>query len=91
MTHSISLLLGVHATSPSVISGSSWTRRTSAATAVSPDSAPFSGVPLRHPFQRLLLDYLLQKYPEDMALLREMVGRGQAELFGAGIPSRFWR
>jgi alpha-amylase/alpha-mannosidase (GH57 family) len=43
-----------------------------------------------------LLEYMLEKYPEDMALLKEMVGRDQAELFGAGftepvlasIPSR---
>ncbi len=31
-----------------------------------------------------LLDYLLKHYPDDMALLREMVQRGQAELVGAG-------
>ncbi len=31
-----------------------------------------------------LLDYLLRNYPDDMALLREMVQRGQAELVGAG-------
>ncbi len=31
-----------------------------------------------------LLDYLIDNYPEDMALLREMVQRGQVELFGAG-------
>ncbi len=31
-----------------------------------------------------LLDYLIAHYPEDMELLREMVKRGQAELFGAG-------
>ncbi|MDO8263655.1 MAG: DUF1926 domain-containing protein [Gallionella sp.] len=31
-----------------------------------------------------LLDYLLQKFPEDMVLLQEMVARGQVELFGAG-------
>jgi alpha-amylase/alpha-mannosidase (GH57 family) len=31
-----------------------------------------------------LLDYLIDHYPEDMALLREMVARGQVELFGAG-------
>lgn len=31
-----------------------------------------------------LLDYLLQKFPADMGLLREMVFRGQVELFGAG-------
>lgn len=31
-----------------------------------------------------LLDYLVDSYPEDIALLREMVTRGQVELFGAG-------
>lgn len=31
-----------------------------------------------------LLDYLLQHYPQDLRLLKEMVKRGQAELFGAG-------
>lgn len=32
-----------------------------------------------------LLDYLLRNYPEDIALLKEMVDREQAELFGAGF------
>ncbi len=31
-----------------------------------------------------LFDYLRRHYPDDIALLREMVQRGQAELFGAG-------
>lgn len=31
-----------------------------------------------------LLDYLIKHYPEEMALLKEMVQREQAELFGAG-------
>lgn len=31
-----------------------------------------------------LFDYLHRHYPEDVALLREMVQRGQAEIFGAG-------
>ncbi|OGT02032.1 MAG: glycosyl hydrolase [Gallionellales bacterium RIFCSPLOWO2_02_58_13] len=35
-------------------------------------------------FSGWLLDYLLKKFPEDMALLREMAARGQVELFGAG-------
>ncbi len=35
-------------------------------------------------FSGWLLDYLLNHYPEDMAMLREMVARGQAELFGGG-------
>lgn len=35
-------------------------------------------------FSGWLLEYLLNKFPEDMALLRQMVERGQAELVGAG-------
>ncbi|MGD9787434.1 MAG: alpha-amylase/4-alpha-glucanotransferase domain-containing protein, partial [Sulfuricellaceae bacterium] len=35
-------------------------------------------------FSGWLLDWLLERYPEDMALLREMVQRGQVELVGAG-------
>lgn len=35
-------------------------------------------------FSGWLFDYLLKRYPEDIQLLREMVDRGQAELFGAG-------
>ena len=35
-------------------------------------------------FSGWLLDWLFQHYPEDMALLSEMVKRGQVELFGAG-------
>ena len=31
-----------------------------------------------------LLDYLLDKYPADMALLKEMAARGQVEMFGSG-------
>ena len=52
---------------------------------------PFLQVLYRYPSFRFalhisgwLLDYLLDHYPEDMALLREMVARGQVELFGAG-------
>ena len=35
-------------------------------------------------FSGCLLDYLLARHPDDMALLNEMVGRGQVELFGGG-------
>ena len=35
-------------------------------------------------FSGWLLDYLLQRHPADMALLGEMVDRGQVELFGSG-------
>ncbi|WP_394808183.1 alpha-amylase/4-alpha-glucanotransferase domain-containing protein [Nitrosomonas sp.] len=52
---------------------------------------PFLQVLYRYPdfrfavhFSGWLLDYLMQHYPEDMALLREMVMRKQVELFGAG-------
>jgi len=52
---------------------------------------PFLQVMQRYPefrfavhFSGWLLDYLFEKYPRDMALLTEMVQRGQVELFGAG-------
>jgi len=52
---------------------------------------PFLEVLFRYPdfhfavhFSGWLLDYLFEHYPQDMALLQEMVKRGQAELFGAG-------
>jgi alpha-amylase/alpha-mannosidase (GH57 family) len=35
-------------------------------------------------FSGWLLQYLFDRHPQDMALLREMVARGQAELFGGG-------
>lgn len=35
-------------------------------------------------FSGWLLDYLLRTYPEDMALLKDMVARGQLEMVGAG-------
>lgn len=35
-------------------------------------------------FSGWLLDFLFEHYPDDMALLREMVERGQVELFSAG-------
>lgn len=35
-------------------------------------------------FSGWLLDYLLQHFPQDMAMLAEMVARGQVELFGGG-------
>ncbi len=35
-------------------------------------------------FSGWLLEYLFSKYPEDMGLLREMVERGQVEMFGGG-------
>ncbi len=35
-------------------------------------------------FSGWLLDYLLERYPADMELLKQMVARGQVELFGSG-------
>ncbi len=35
-------------------------------------------------FSGWLLDYLLKRFPDDMAKLREMVARGQIEMFGGG-------
>ncbi|UJP01627.1 MAG: DUF1926 domain-containing protein [Nitrosomonas sp.] len=52
---------------------------------------PFLQVLYRYPdfrfsvhFSGWLLDYLLQRFPDDMALLHDMVARRQVELFGAG-------
>jgi alpha-amylase/alpha-mannosidase (GH57 family) len=36
-------------------------------------------------FSGWLLEVLLNRYPEDMALLQQMVARGQAEVFGGGL------
>ncbi|TCV85386.1 alpha-amylase/4-alpha-glucanotransferase domain-containing protein [Sulfurirhabdus autotrophica] len=85
MTHSVKLLLGVHAHQPvgnfpEVLEE-----------AHLKCYQPFIQTLYRYPdfhyaihFSGWLLDYLLQHYPKDMAMLREMVGRGQAELFGGG-------
>ena len=97
MAKSVSLLLGVHAHQP-----------IGNFTAVLDDAhlrcyGPFLRVLYRYPEFHFsihcsgwLLDYLLQHYPQDLRLLKEMVKRGQVELFGAGytepvlaaIPSR---
>lgn len=52
---------------------------------------PFMQVLYRYPefkfavhFSGWLFDYLLKKFPQDMALLKEMVARGQVEMFGGG-------
>lgn len=97
MPQSVSLLFGVHAHQPignfpEVL-----------ADAHLRCYKPFLEVLSRYPdfhfavhFSGWLLDYLFEHYPQDMALLAEMVQRGQVELFGAGdtepvlaaIPSR---
>ena len=85
MTKSVALLLGVHAHQP-----------VGNFTHVLDDAhvrcyGPFLQVLHRYPDFRFaihisgwLLDYMLKHYPQDMQLLKEMVKRGQAELFGAG-------
>jgi hypothetical protein len=85
MTKTISLLFGVHAHQP-----------VGNFTEVLDDAhrrcyRPFLHALHRFPefpfavhFSGWLLDWLFRHYPEDMALLREMVERGQVELFGAG-------
>ncbi|UJP05029.1 MAG: DUF1926 domain-containing protein [Nitrosomonas sp.] len=85
MTQYVSLLLGVHAHQP-----------VGNFPEVLEDAhlrcyRPFLQVLHRYPdfrfsihFSGWLLDYLLKHYPDDMALLREMVARRQVELFGAG-------
>ena len=39
-------------------------------------------------FSGWLLDYLLERYPQDMQLLQDMVARGQVEMFRAGRSAR---
>jgi len=85
MTNRISLLLGVHAHQP-----------VGNFPAVIDDAhvrcyRPFLHTLHRYPdfrfavhFSGWLLDDLCARYPADMALLGEMVARGQVELFGAG-------
>ena len=85
MTKSVALLLGVHAHQP-----------VGNFTHVLDDAhvrcyGPFLQVLHRYPDFRFaihisgwLLDYMLKHHPQDMQLLKEMVKRGQAELFGAG-------
>ena len=85
MTQTVSLLFGVHAHQPvgnfSAVLDAAHERC----------YQPFLQTLHRYPefrfaahFSGWLLDYLLENYPADMALLKEMVARGQAEMFGAG-------
>lgn len=85
MSRSVSLLFGVHAHQPignfpEVL-----------ADAHMRCYKPFLEVLFRYPefhfavhFSGWLLDYLFMHFPQDMAMLTEMVRRGQVELFGAG-------
>lgn len=85
MTRSVSLLLGVHAHQPVG----------NFAEVVDDAHArcyrPFLQTLYRYPdfrfaahFSGWLLDELCMRFPDDMALLAEMVARGQVELFGGG-------
>jgi hypothetical protein len=85
MTRKVSLLFGVHAHQPagnfeSVLDD-----------AHARCYKPFIETMYRYPafklsahFSGWLLDYLLKRYPADMAKLAEMVQRGQVEMFGGG-------
>lgn len=85
MKPTISLLFGVHAHQP-----------VGNFTEVLDDAhqrcyGPFIRTLYRYPrfrfaahFSGWLLDYMLRVYPEDMALLKHMVTRGQLEMIGAG-------
>jgi alpha-amylase/alpha-mannosidase (GH57 family) len=85
MAKKVALLLGVHAHQP-----------VGNFTHVLDDAhircyGPFLQVLHRYPAFKFaihlsgwLLDYMLKQYPQDMQLLKDMVERGQAELFGAG-------
>jgi len=84
MTKPIALLLACMPTNRWATSPKCCMTPISAVTSVSPDLIPFPGIPFAVHFSGWLLDWLFEHYPEDMALLREMVQRGQAELFGAG-------
>src|SRR5262245_12482160 len=85
MTNRVSLLLGVHAHQPvgnfpEVLDD-----------AHARCYRPFLQTLHRYPafrfsvhFSGWLLEYLFEKYPQDMDLLRDMVERGQVEMFGGG-------
>ncbi len=85
MTRPVSLLFGVHAHQPignfpEVVKD-----------AHERCYRPFLETLFRYPdfhfavhFSGWLLDFLLEHYPQDMAMLKAMVKRGQVELFGAG-------
>jgi hypothetical protein len=85
MTNQVSLLLGVHAHQPA----GNFPEVLHRAHELS--YRPFLQTLHRYPdfkfavhFSGWLLQWLFDHHPQDMALLREMVLRGQAELFGGG-------
>jgi len=85
MTKTVSLLFGVHAHQPA----GNFEQVLNDAHARC--YKPFIETVYRYPDFRLsvhfsgwLLGYLIKHFPEDMAKLREMVARGQVEMFGGG-------
>ena len=85
MSHKVSLLLGVHAHQP--VGNFSSVVDDAHARCYRPFLHTLSRYPSFHfavHFSGWLLEQLLERYPEDMQLLREMVERGQVELFGGG-------
>ncbi|HSD53516.1 MAG TPA: alpha-amylase/4-alpha-glucanotransferase domain-containing protein [Burkholderiales bacterium] len=85
MADKVALLLGVHAHQPA----GNFPEVVAKAHALC--YRPFLQTLHRYPQFRFalhasgpLLDTLFERYPDDMRVLREMVGRGQVELFGAG-------
>jgi alpha-amylase/alpha-mannosidase (GH57 family) len=85
MTKSVALLLGVHAHQP--VGNFPEVLQDAHARCYGPFIRTlhrYPDFPFALHFSGWLLDYLLQHYPEDMAMLNEMVQRGQVELVGAG-------
>ncbi len=85
MPKSVALLLGVHAHQP--VGNFRHVIDDAQARCYGPFLRVMHGYPefrFSIHFSGWLFDDLMQRYPEDMKLLREMVERGQAEIFGGG-------
>lgn len=86
MARSVALLLGVHAHQP--VGNFESVLEDAHARCYGPFLRVMHEYPAFHfaiHISGWLLEYMLKHFPEEMALLREMVERGQAELFGAGF------
>lgn len=85
MTQPVTLLLGVHAHQP--VGNFPEVMADAHERCYGPFLRALHGYPefrFAAHFSGWLLDWLRERYPEDMALLADMVRRGQAELFGSG-------
>ena len=85
MNKKVSLLFGVHAHQPA--GNFEFVIDDAHARCYKPFLETVYGYPefkLSVHFSGWLLDYLLKRFPDDMAKLREMVARGQIEMFGGG-------